>query len=324
MALVVYSCDTCNRRIERQQNKKGLDFFGRCVITDGCKGELRFESIKTAHNIPSIPPSVSGLVDWVKRSAMYAHNQQISSDIWRVVHNLGSEPSTRVFINDDDNEHNLTEVTPQQINILGPNSIEIVLGGQATGVVQCVSRSSNTNQRVKSLKPSKSEVRHSIPTIDISSFGRITIAIKGGNDQPINGKIWYISPSTNQQTYFPVSFDVNIPHETPWSGTSQVLMNGALYTVMCSNFLSQLTELETGTSVFFTMDTPVDTEAFSKSVVLLSSSPHSDVDRNFTQYATIFPITAYDAAISLQIRNGIIRGVDSLITQTYPPIRITR
>ncbi|KKL11760.1 hypothetical protein LCGC14_2542580, partial [marine sediment metagenome] len=36
MAIVVYKCDLCQRKIELAQNKEGLEVTGRCIITDGC------------------------------------------------------------------------------------------------------------------------------------------------------------------------------------------------------------------------------------------------------------------------------------------------
>ena len=84
MAIVVYKCDVCDREIEILQNPEGLETVGRCVITDGCRGNLYQIDTKQDFIRGKFPETVAGLTDWTQRKVLYDHTQSVATFQWRI------------------------------------------------------------------------------------------------------------------------------------------------------------------------------------------------------------------------------------------------
>ena len=64
MAVVQFLCDTCKRTIEIPQDPRKLEVIKRCVITEGCRGNLLQQRVfqNFVRGRPTEP--VTGLEDW--------------------------------------------------------------------------------------------------------------------------------------------------------------------------------------------------------------------------------------------------------------------
>ena len=325
MTIVVYECDTCNRSVERQQNKKGLDFIGRCVITDGCKGKLNLRGIKPIHKIPTVPKKVDGLDDWIKRSVLYTHKQTIKSDVWYVNHQLGSEPATQVYLNGS-----TVESLPDSIEVVGPNEIKLVFESPEAGVAQCLARSSAIGQPVKYLKidePSSSNQESGVRCqVTINQLFSIGVDITSKPDvSTFTGVAHFVDQPTGTVVNIPMTFEQTTSKSTPWGLTAQVLSGGKLYNVFTGSFddSTLLAKIDGGSSLYIEFDG--QPAGFNDSVImLLTDEPFDAVDRNYDSYVSLSGTTLSNANASLLIDNQEIFSLPSLKQSTYPPIKITK
>ena len=61
MSTVTYKCNVCKREIKKLENKSGLTVFSRCIITEGCRGNLNKISVDPDNIRESFPAPVSGI-----------------------------------------------------------------------------------------------------------------------------------------------------------------------------------------------------------------------------------------------------------------------
>lgn len=333
MTIVVYECDTCNRTIERQQNKHGMDFVGRCVITNGCKGDLHLTKVKPAHVIPSIPNRVEGLDDWIQRAVLYTHEQTIRSEVWYIQHNLGSEPSTQVFmdITLGDGSEGQEEIVPDLITVLSPNEIEISFDAHTSGTAQCLARSSAVGQSVTYLKtePPSGITGVSTNSYQMSHRQVLTLAVNDSlpPETVITGTVHFVSPTTLIEVTIPITYTIGSLIRTPWFGVTQVSIAGKLYTVFTGVIdptqHDLLFKLDEGSAIFFEFDNQND-ELLESSAFLLTEAPYEAADKNYTEYATLAGTNITNATAAMVLKDNEISGLDSIKNSTYPPIRITK
>jgi len=144
MATIDYKCDTCKRNITLAENPLGMTVFAKCIITEGCKGTLyklaRNENI--AREVSDFPPAVLGLNDYVKRRAFYPELINITSNPWKIKHNLGTSPAVTVYILD--NNDDTSELSPDEyiVTVVDKDNIEIAFNSPQRGLVHLVARSS--------------------------------------------------------------------------------------------------------------------------------------------------------------------------------------
>jgi hypothetical protein len=325
MTIVVYECDTCNRTIERQQNPHGLDFIGRCVITDGCKGDLHLQRVKQAHNIPVIPTVVDGLNDWIQRNVLFTHSQTISSDTWRIKHNLGSEPATQIFVDvfQGDGSTIQEEILPESITVVNSNEIEVALSERHTGTAQCLARSSAVGQTVEYVKVEPPAPAELIP-IQMSVNRKITLAVNT-QDTNLDARLHFISPTTRSEEDIRVTFDTLNNDFNPWDDASQVLIEGKLFNVMVAVVtFEELNDkgIEDGSAMYITFDD--GSELLEKSVILLTNEPFDSIDKEFETFLELSTSNAANAAFTMQYRDQEFYGYNTISQKTYPPIKITR
>ena len=259
MAIVVYKCDTCKREIELPQNKKGLEVVQRCIITEGCRGKLGQQSIKYDHSRGSFPSTVVGLQDWAQRKVLFDFTQTISSTTWTVTHNLGTEPSIVVYIAKQSSSvvQTVTGITvvekttyqqvpldELEVTIVNENQLIVTFpsptftSGQ-TGIVQCIARSTKPITNVAA------PVATTVSYIQLTNSAELSIA-SIDNSTTLNLTLEFITPTG---TVVPVNYVVdNIPSVTsPWTGYTNILVNGRNYTVRSFNVVNNITLFTNGT-----------------------------------------------------------------------------
>src|ERR1700757_2859051 len=104
MATITYQCNICERQIDLLENPKGLTVFGKCIITNGCKGKLNQLTRNPDNNRESFPSEVAGLQDYVQRRAFFPYIQSLPQNVWNINHNMGTSPAVDVYIYNANNE----------------------------------------------------------------------------------------------------------------------------------------------------------------------------------------------------------------------------
>lgn len=145
MATITYRCDTCEREITLSENANGMTVFGKCNITLGCKGTL-YKLIRNPNIIReefNFPPPVVGLNDFVPRRVFFKKEINITTNSWKIQHNLGVSPAVTVYFFDE-NTNLPFEVSPDDyvVNITDKNNLEISFNSPRKGIVHLIARSS--------------------------------------------------------------------------------------------------------------------------------------------------------------------------------------
>jgi len=229
MATIQYRCNTCEREIAITENIRGLTVFGKCVITEGCKGRLYklSRNPNTIREDLDFPPVVPGLSDYTPRRTFYQETINISTDSWQLTHDLGVSPAVTIYFFDD-NTGQPIEVSPDEytVQIINENRIEVSFGIRRRGIVHLVARSSVPRNVVT--VPNEQEL------FQVSHLGYLDFAVTsiinttGGvrflTEDDFDLDIEVIVPSTPainvQGTYL---FDT-LPNSSPWFGWGQVLL----------------------------------------------------------------------------------------------------
>jgi hypothetical protein len=227
MAVVSYTCDTCKRDIDVPQVIDGLEIMSRCIITNGCKGKLVQTGIKSSYIQGKLPaPDPTGLQDWLPRRVYYKLYQTVALRLWKVVHNLGTNPSLQVHIKLPDGT--LIETTDYTVQYVDPFEVHITFTESRTGVVQCFARSSVTDtQRETILTQQPSQ----IPLVNITGGKVLSLAVPLTFD--LSGiKIGFISGITGQLiSLFPITFTTDTSPLSPWwkQQSAGVLLNKVFF-----------------------------------------------------------------------------------------------
>lgn len=168
MAITTYQCSECKRQIGKQDNLLGLTVFGKCIITDGCLGQLYRIGRNIDNKRETFPSEVEGLIDYVPRKAFSPYTQTILASSWMIQHNLSTSPAVSVYVNDSHN--NLVRLDPEQFSIIivDKNTINLIFQQSFTGVAQCISRSTTLTQDVIAMPSTLTK---------ISNNGVITMAV---------------------------------------------------------------------------------------------------------------------------------------------------
>lgn len=169
MATISYRCDTCKRSIELVEQPQGFTVVGKCVITNGCIGRL-YRTERNPNNVrESAPTYVAGLDNYVPRRAFYEFNQTLSSNNWKVTHNMGILPSTTVYLREEDGSHTKIDNNTYKVTPVDKNTIMVSFTNKVRGIIQCIAKS--TVPIVPSTVAPESE------QFQVSSSSVITIAL---------------------------------------------------------------------------------------------------------------------------------------------------
>lgn len=306
MAVVKYQCDTCKREVDIVRNIYGLETFGRCTITNGCKGSLRQQDVLQTYVNASIPPDVDGLDNWVARKILYKHQQSIESDVWVVEHNLGAYPSVQVHTTDVNGDY--IEVTPLSVEIVSRNIVTITLSQSLTGIAQCIVVSTDTTEETTT--PTTST------TFEQLSIGQQILIM------PLTAGAFNLNQlSTVFLSKVDGSEIATIPmvDETPLATTYKALYKGKSYQYYVASIgtIGALSAVPDGSPFYFTNASGFDV------FVLLTKAPHEDIA--LLKNNMMFPLenlSDEDQANTLATyRDGDIYVLDSTLEDIYPPFR---
>jgi len=336
MAIIRYKCNVCKREIELPENPRGLEVINKCVITDGCRGELYRIARKQDFIRGEFPSSVPGLSDYTARRVLYNHTQAVSATEWFITHNLGVAPSVQVLLNkssaavEDVTEtpcvlRNATEgfdqveTTDFTIEIISPNELVIRFTDPQSGLAQIIARSTAP-------VVTEEAVEAETPTFQLSNDTLITIATLNDTLLPasnISLDVVYTapgstSPITENYTVTPV-----VSTSSPWNDFTTVLIQGRQYRVRSYDaFITGMVDgtIPDGSSFYFSQ---VDARAIEPQeiFILLALSPYADVDKVTNQVIDSNRITASNAESSLFHRSRELFAFTPVIVSTFPPIR---
>lgn len=206
MATISYKCDTCKRKVELVENPQGFTVVGKCVITNGCTGRL-YKTERNPNNVRESSPSyVEGLNNYVPRRAFHQFAQTLSSDKWKVVHDMGVLPSTFVYLLQPDGSYLQQDNSAYTLKAVDKNTILITFPTKVKGIVQCVAKS--TVPIVPSTLPEAEEL------FQVSTKGVITFAVPKFLTQT-NGSIPPVSPPAITPTLTPSPTPTSTPFTLP-------------------------------------------------------------------------------------------------------------
>ncbi len=318
MAIVIYKCDLCQRKIELPQNKQGIEVTGQCIITDGCHGKLhQFDFIQDGI-VGRLTPDVPGLDNFVPRRILFTHEQTLTAQTWRVIHDLNTEPSVQVFIFVVVNSNEvLTETTPDAIITVSPNETLIQFSTGVKGVAQLISRSTSTFKEEK-------DVVDPAATRQLTINSELTIATLS-NDSVLTLSAQFFSPTTLQPTSLLLfEFDNTPDPISPWSGVNRVFIKGKLHEVRSTNVKTLLegTGIVDGSPFIITQANfvPVIPNSI---FVLLSESPHTTFDREFNVIIDISSVTGSNLSQGFFKQGNELFVFQSTIEDIFPPVTIT-
>lgn len=306
MAVIVYECDTCNRKIELPQNLKGLEVMSRCIITQNCKGKLFKVGKKDSKNGTSLPyPDPIYLTDWSPRKIFLKFEQTTKSKLWKVIHNLGTIPSVEVHI--FDSAGTLIETTDYVVINNNTTSTEISFRDPITGIVQLYSRSpSNVTKTL-----TNSLTNEEMSQIVVNGVGILSIAT------PLEKQLelWFgiISPITNNVVKYGM---IDIHPDTTSPSSAWFSTSGNISKVFFNNRLWHVRTCEIGD---YLIDS-ITSENLQYGLVFLATRKtfnvlSIDYDNNaITVSGTILDSTFYDRTILFHSNNQTLNStIESIV-----------
>ena len=141
MSTITYKCNVCKREIAKVENITGLTVFSKCIITEGCKGNL-YKIGRDASNIrETFPPPQTGVNDFFPRKSLYIHNQDVNATEWRIFHNLSVIPSISVYETIDSGEIELHQ-DDYTVTVVDGDTLAVEFATPKFGIVHCIAKSS--------------------------------------------------------------------------------------------------------------------------------------------------------------------------------------
>jgi len=319
MAIVNYQCDRCKRTIQIPQNTRGLEVMGKCIITESCHGNLLFESILQSYKTGQPPPIVQGLQDWQPRKVLYTHYQALKNTIWKVQHNLGVNPSVKVYVL---NGEELVETEPLSIVYVNPNNLNIQFANQVEGIAQCIARTTAP------LSSQVTTVEEPVQKTYLTANGILTIAVPELTSD-VTMVIQFLSASTSLPLVsVNLTFGALPSGLSPWGDISTISIAGLVYKVKTVDIQAIINSLSIPDSTPFyfvsaAVVTPPSVLSLDDVLILLGNSPFTTVDKNLVQLVNASNVASVDVATLTSEIEGDLYVDPSLVQQTYPPIKYT-
>lgn len=326
MALVLYKCDVCKRDTTIPRNPKGLETFGRCTITLGCRGRMYQSEVLEDFVRGALPDDVVGLDNWYPRRALYNHTQQQSQTSWIITHGLGTFPVVSVFVNVPTMEGSdqLVEITPDDIVSIDDDTIKVTFSTAYTGIAQLVARSSDAQL----FNPTTTPIVESESFAQITANSELTIATLE-TATSIRVFFTYITPSGIS---VPVSLVVDdVPGtKSPWVGVNRVLIQGKIFTVRSFDLVTTVLSsglVPDGSRIIFNgiqpdVNIPIPVAPSNRQVyILLSGVPHTSSDRLFESVVDAFSVSAQSGTNNMVLSSREVVITTSTITSIHPLIR---
>ena len=323
MAIVVYKCDTCKREIEVPQNIHGIEIMSRCIITSGCKGKLSQTQVKSSHIRGKLPaPDPTGLKDWVPRQTYYKQEQPLLLRVWKIKHNLGTNPSIRVSVElDGGGSVETDEFVTNHVNLF---ETWITFSEPRKGNIQCFARTSITEE-TRELLRTPAPARQ---MIDLTANNILTLAVPSTFQDRIT--ITFLSTTTNTLiTLPPMVLPTTVLADSPWKTfttiNSDVFFMGTRMKIKTINIASHMTNagisVPDGSVFYFNGYSTSEYPLQAKQVyALLSHHPHSKYDRNMSQLVDLSSITASAVVGTTKLLDNSLLIDPQLVQVTYPKI----
>jgi uncharacterized delta-60 repeat protein len=343
MATITYQCSICERQIDLLENTQGLTVFGKCIITNGCKGKLNQLTRNPDNNRETFPSEVPGLQDYVQRKALFTYTQTLPQNVWNIQHNMGVSPAVDVYIYNQTNT--LVPLSPTQytITLVDQNNITLTFNTVQTGIAQLVARSTAKIQP-QTITPATSPFQ-------VTSNGVFIFAVPKyltkfdyppsliPNPQlpydlqtaPIRIEVMITEPNT-ESVICTEYLDTSL-FNTPWNDWNEILVrkrkNYYLFSKSILNFRTfgeettsfssipngtqlAITRIDYGTGVL----QPIDAEGL---LILLANSPYTSADKIQNQVIDVADMV--DNVIPYFTYNTTDFFVDqSCVEKTYPNI----
>ena len=328
MPIVVYRCDVCKRSVELQQQPEGLERISRCTITNGCRGKLFQEEVLLDFIRGQRPPPVPGLDDYVQRRVLFNHEQVIASDVWTIVHDLGTSPSVQVFVDRPTSEDpdNRIEILEQDLEIVSPDVLRLRFDRDETGIAQLIARQSDPIL----LRPLQPLFQPTTPPQRLTASGELTIATLDetvGTNPLITVEIEF-QIAGGGIALFTFVADDQPSINSPWVEFNQVLIGGKTYTVRSFLLINAevIRATANGSTFRFTGYDPLGLEAFQvinedDMFILLADPPFENVDTIEDRAIDVSDVTPVNNpfAFALSEAEGIADPV--VVQRVFPLIR---
>jgi hypothetical protein len=284
--------------------------MSRCIITDGCKGNLISQKVLTSYSSGEVPaPSLKGLQDWVQRKIYYKFNQQIPLRLWKIKHNLGTNPVLQIYKPDGRTVY--TDLDIVSTKFVDPFSVEILFRDPCAGIIECFALSPASTQ---SIETKVVQLQNQTTTLnDVTGGNILTLAVPPAISTK-DIKIWFISPNTNQ-----ISLSSNLLFTTKTSSTSP--------------WFSQLQSGLNNDQVFFFGKTWNVVTARVDDIILAAGSPVADYSPFFFSSKKSFSIIGIDINLKTITVNGLfddtilptrIINTKNLVTETTQTFTIVK
>ena len=327
MAVIQYKCDVCEREIDIPQNKRGLEVMQRCIITNGCRGKLHQTRIKRDHVVGNFPDRVPNLEDYRNRQTLYNHKQSIRLSTWVITHNLGIIPNIQIFVErpkdvnlneidisviDPNTLIEFTEITPENIDIVDGNTIEVSFLNPEKGVAQCIT--TNTKSNTVEVVEATLDIVYSL----LSIGNEFTIATLDNNIN-IDIVITFITPENDQiEKYYTVD---NLSIKSAWSDIPQAFISGRKYTVRSFD-IGFLNGIPNGSSLYLSKMVNGDKISFETNEVLslLTNSPYEVQDKDVDVLLDLSNITSTKSVTGLIYSKSDIQVDVNKLIYIFPSI----
>lgn len=337
MAVIQYKCNVCKREIDLVENQKGLEVMNRCIITEGCRGELyrinRLEDFIRGQ----FPDRVPGLDDYTQRRVLYNHTQSIPSTEWFVEHNLGVAPSVQVLIDiaaestadlsetpcalvSVEDNFIQVEITDFDVTITSPNTLTITFDDPRSGLAQMIARSSAPVVFEES-------VEAETPVFQLTSTGSLlTIATRNSTipqGSSVDIEIDYIPPGSLTPITKTYTVPITTISDSPWNDFTNVLIQGKIYRVRSfDTFVSEMSDgtIPDGSTFYFKSVNSRDIDS-REIIILLALSPYENVDKIKDRIIDVSTVTAQNASLSFFHTDRELFTFTPIILSTFPPLR---
>lgn len=333
MATTTYQCNVCKRVIQKQDNLVGLTIFGKCIITNGCLGQLNRLSRNIDSNREVFPPSLTGLLDYSPRKAFFSYSQTLLTNIWTITHNLSTFPAVSVYASTL-NTGTLVQLSPEEFSIIivDKNTVNLKFIQPYTGIAQFISRSTTTtNNSIASASTLVQVTTNGLITLAVPEIIINTVPIPTTNMNGLGLDMEVIVQEPSQQSQTTIEHvDSAMDPSSPWNDWPRILIRKRKnYVVRTKNILDFLAfgsnatiqAIPNGTRIFFNriaFPNVVLRAINSRELLfLLSSAPYQPIDKIKDEVIDVGEMV--DTPINYFVYNNGDLFVDSsLVEISYP------
>ena len=337
MAVIRYRCTDCDRNIELIERPESLETIGRCIVTNKCTGTLyRVERLED-YAVGRFPEDVTGLTNWIQRNVVYDHTQAIADSIWTVTHNLGVNPSVQVIVDREETVDGVVttsriEIQPETVTIVDENTLTLTFDRPESGLAQIVARSTRATEIVEEADPGTTYLPVTVDGIMTLGIDIASGQFPATSDTTCTVRLYFLDQEDLTETALETAvfndYEVStvVDSSSAWSDASEIFVNGNVYTIVTFDIGDPVNQINAPSAgaVLFNAGTTISGFPYDQApntVVMLSSPPHLDADKNrnyiFRPDLEVGPALTLDSFV---FGNGEI-SVDELKTEkAFPPV----